>query len=49
MRKSSEGHFKVFIVWLLKTNTTKEEFFKKANEINFPLLFVKPFLNQSNY
>lgn len=28
MRKSSEGHFKVFIVWLLKTNTTKEEFLK---------------------
>lgn len=47
MTKSSEVHFKVFIVWLLKTNTTKEEFFKKANETNFPLLFVKPFLNQS--
>lgn len=29
MRKSSEGHFKVFIVWLLKMNTTKEDFLKK--------------------
>ena len=37
------------ILKLLKTNTTKEEFKKKANETNFPLLFVIPFLNQSSY